>query len=298
MNKIIITGSAGFLGKNVIESILKKGYFVYAVVRPGSMHNSRVQETDHLKKVEIDLADIGKLSEYIDDTCDAFLHLAWGGNGRNDFQGQYQNVDYTLKALDAARSLSCKRFICTGSQAEYGPQAGLTTEGMLPNPDTAYGAAKLAALYLSRERAAQLGIDWIWGRVFSVYGRYEPSGRMLPDLIRALQEGRDFPMTAALQDWDYLYAGDAAEALVALLERGHAGEIYNIANGDIYPLRYFTEQLREYFAPDRELSYGMSSRTAASLRPSVEKLRQDTGWQAKTGFMDGIRMTYRSQEEI
>ena len=296
MKKIIITGAAGFLGKNTVEVLQKKGYFVYAVIRPGSLHNDRLQETDRLKKIELDLADIGRLPECINGECDAFLHLAWGGDDRNGFAAQYRNVDYTLQALEAAKALSCKRFICTGSQAEYGLQSGLTTEETLPNPNTSYGAAKLAALYLSRNRAEQLGIEWIWGRVFSVYGKYEPRGRMLPDLIAALQQKKSFQLTSATQNWDYLYSEDAAEALVALLERGHAGEIYNIANGDVHPLRYFTEQLREYFAPEVNLYYGEDRCQIVSLQPFVEKIKGDTGWFARTGFMEGIKQTYQQSD--
>ena len=55
MKKIIITGAAGFLGKNTVEVLQKKGYFVYAVIRPGSLHNDRLQETDRLKKIELDI---------------------------------------------------------------------------------------------------------------------------------------------------------------------------------------------------------------------------------------------------
>ena len=172
----------------------------------------------------------------------------------------------------------------------------LTTEETLPDPNTSYGAAKLATLYLSRNRAEQLGIEWIWGRVFSVYGKYEPRGRMLPDLIAALQQKKSFQLTSATQNWDYLYSEDAAEALVALLERGHAGEIYNIANGDVHPLRYFTEQLREYFAPEVNLYYGEDRRQVASLQPSVEKIKGDTGWFARTGFMEGIKRTYQQSD--
>lgn len=293
MKNVIITGAAGFLGKNTVEAMLKKGYFVYAIVRPGSPHNVRIQETKQLKKIEIDLADIGSLSDYIANPCDVFLHLAWGGNDRNGFTEQYQNVEYTLQALAVAKALFCKRFICTGSQAEYGLQSGKTTEETMPNPDTAYGAAKLAALYLSRKRADQIGIEWIWGRVFSVYGKYEPLGRMIPDLITTLQQMKTFRLTSALQSWDYLFAEDAAEALVALIEHGHAGEIYNIANGDIHPLRYFTEQLRAHFGRNDSLYYGADSRCIVSLEPSVEKIRRHTGWYARTSFMDGIKSTYK-----
>lgn len=72
---------------------------------------------------------------------------------------QYGNIVHTLSALEAAARLGCHRFICTGSQAEYGRQTQLITEATCPHPGDAYGAAKLAACALSRVRAAELGIE-------------------------------------------------------------------------------------------------------------------------------------------
>ena len=54
--------------------------------------------------------------------CDVFFHLAWQG-GRYDFAAQYGNIADTIGALEAAARLGCHRFICTGSQAEYGRQS-------------------------------------------------------------------------------------------------------------------------------------------------------------------------------
>ena len=293
MTKIVVTGAAGFLGTSLVKELLRSGCFVYAIVRPGSKHNERLIKEKNVRLIPVEINEYNQLPNLIIDRCEFFFHLAWQG-ARDDFSEQKKNIDYTIAALEAAKALSCKRFICIGSQAEYGLRSCLTTEETLPDPNTSYGAAKLATLYLSRNRAEQLGIEWIWGRVFSVYGKYEPRGRMLPDLIAALQQKKSFQLTSATQSWDYLYSEDAAEALVALMEHGHAGEIYNIANGGVHPLRYFTEQLREYFAPEAKLYYGEERRQIVSLQPSVEKIRKDTGWFARTGFVEGIKQTYNS----
>ena len=138
--------------------------------------------------VPVDLSAYARLNAIIPAPCDVFFHLAWQG-ARSDFAAQYDNIRTTIDALEAAVRLGCTRFICTGSQAEYGRQAQLITEETCPHPTDAYGAAKLAACALSRTRAADLGIEWIWGRVFSLYGTYEQDGRMLPELGLPLCSG-------------------------------------------------------------------------------------------------------------
>ena len=293
MKKYIITGAAGFLGMNLVERLLREeNVHIYAVVRPNSPHNARLIESERLTLVPADLSEYGHLGERIAEPCDAFFHLAWQG-GRYDFVAQYGNIADTLAALEAAVRLGCRRFIATGSQAEYGPQTALITEETCPHPTDAYGAAKLAACALSRQRAADLGIEWIWARVFSLYGTYEPEGRMLPALVNSLRLEQPFALSSSgAQNWDYLYAADAADALLALAERGRAGEIYNIAHGGYRPLRYFIEAARQTIAPHCDVAYGAADADVFSLQPSVEKLCRDTGWRPVTDFVDGLRLGY------
>ena len=290
MKKYIVTGAAGFLGCNLTERLMQEeDAHIYAVVRPNSPHNARLTPSERLIIVPADLSDYARLDEMIGTPCDVFFHLAWQG-GRYDFAAQYGNIADTIGALEAAARLGCHRFICTGSQAEYGRQPALITEETCPHPVCAYGAAKLAACALSRVRAAELGIEWLWGRVFSLYGKYEQEGRMLPALVKSLRSEQPFALSSSgAQNWDYLYAADAADALLALAERGRAGEIYNIANGSYRPLRDYIEEARAVIAPQCDVAYGAADADVFSLQPSVEKIRRDTEWQPVTDFVDGLQ---------
>ncbi|WP_157049424.1 NAD(P)-dependent oxidoreductase [Selenomonas sp. oral taxon 138] len=293
MKNYIVTGAAGFLGMNLVERLLREeDAHIYAVVRPNSPHNVRLAVPERLTLVSADLSEYARLDEMIDEACDVFFHLAWQG-GRYDFAAQYGNVADTLGALEAAARLGCRRFIVTGSQAEYGAQTVLITEETCPHPVCAYGAAKLAACVLSQRRAADLGIAWVWGRVFSLYGKYEQAGRMLPALVNSLRLEQPFALSSSgAQNWDYLYAADAADALLALAERGRAGEIYNIAHGGYRPLRDFIEAARQTIAPYCDVAYGAANAEVFSLQPSVEKICRDAGWRPVTDFVDGLRLGY------
>lgn len=290
MKKCIVTGAAGFAGANLVELLLKEDYFVYAVVRPNSPHNCRLQASPNLQLIQQDMIEYGKLDEIISDSCDYVFHLAWQGD-RYNFTEQYSNVAITLDLLKAVQRMGCKRFIVTGSQAEYGPCQNLITEEILPQPIDAYGSAKLATCVLSRQLAADLHIDWLWGRIFSLYGRFEPLSRMLPALVNNLKQGKNFSLnTDGSQYWDFLAASDGAKAILAIAEKGCSGEIYNIANGNYRHLREFTELIRQYIAPAAMINYGQNSLDNAvySLRPQVTKIIKDTGWQPKVEFLDGI----------
>lgn len=294
IKSVIVSGAAGFAGCNLVEHLAANGIYVYALVRAGSRHNERLKklETSKVELVEADFDDYASLPEKIKGTPEVFFHLAWGSKGRNDIPTEYANVGRTLEAVKAAKKIGCKRFVATGSQAEYGVKSGMITEDLIADPFSAYGAAKTAACYLSRHLAADLGIEWIWGRIFSLYGKYEPHGRLLPDIIEKLKKGEVPSISKAEQYWDYLDAADGAAAILALARSGRNGEIYNIANGDYHPLKFFMEKLRDRYAPDAEIIYGEAPNPFVSLKPSVEKIYHDTGWRAKVEFMDSIKEIY------
>lgn len=288
MKKCIVTGAAGFTGCNLVERLLAAGYFVYCVVRENSAHNKRLENLANVQLVYADLAEYKNLYQQIQEPCEVFFHLAWQG-GRYDFAAQYQNVEDTLGALEAAKKIGCKRFVCTGSQAEYGPQKGLITEETCPHPIDAYGSAKLAACILTRQRAMDLGIEWIWGRIFSLYGKYEAETRMLPALVKSLRENKDFQMaTDGRQNWDYLYVSDGAEALIALLEKGKTGEIYNIAHGNYRMMREFVGLVEKFVGNTACVVYDETNISLYSLQPSSEKLKRDTGWLPQVEFCSGL----------
>ena len=111
MKKCIVTGAAGFTGANLVERLLAAGYFVYCVVREGSEHNKRLKNLANVQLVYADMSEYKHLPDKIQELCDLFFHLAWQG-GRYDFAVQYGNIGYTLEALEAAKRIGCRRFIC------------------------------------------------------------------------------------------------------------------------------------------------------------------------------------------
>ena len=288
MKKIVVTGAAGIIGAILTETLLNRGYQVYAVVRPRSPHNSRIPEHPNVTVVPLLLEDIAKLPECIKTPCDAMIHLAWS-SARNDFLLQHASFEYAWKAVDAARAIGCCRFLGIGSQAEYGIQNELTNEDAPLYPITPYGAFKASAFHVTKIRAIQQNMEWVWGRIFSVYGGYEPETSLLSYLLATLKAEKEPILTKATQLWDYLYVKDATEAILALLEYGKDGNVYNIANGNIHPLRYFVEQIHVHVFPNAVIHYGQRDDSVTSLFPSVKKIQQDTGWRAETVFIDGIK---------
>ena len=288
MKKVIITGAAGFLGYSTTKEFLKQEYEVYAIIRPQSDHNIRLSGlSGKLHRIELDCNNYDRLSQEVSEKCDLFIHLVSFGD-RSDFSSQKTNMEYCLNALKSASSIGCKRFICIGTQAEIGITDKTMDESIALNPESAYGACKAAALYLTRDYAKRLGIDWIWARIFSLYGTYAPSDRLLPVLIRSFKANKDITLSSCEQNWDFLNVEDAARALVCLAESGYSGEVYNIASGEDKPLKYFIERAIELLKYTGSIRYGDRIDPFVSLQPDISKIKAHTGWIPMVSFDEGV----------
>ncbi len=305
-----MTGGAGFAGFSLTEYLLSRGYRVVCPMRPGSPHNSRLEELKKQNEIKggqgelfllsLDMQEILGLSEYlklqdIDISGSLFFHLSWRGE-RDNKEEQYGNIPAALDAVKAASAIGASKIILTGSQAEYGAGAGGTentdgsfdpvTEDCLPKPVNSYGAAKAAAMILTRDLARHLSIGWNWIRIFSLYGKYEHSHTLLSYLRESLKNKEIPSLSSCTQTWDYLEAEDAAAGITAVGERGKDGEIYNLANGAYRPLKEFVEIIRQETDPGAEINFAPADpdHPALSLRPSVEKIKLHTGWKPLKDF--------------
>src|SRR5260370_38471518 len=95
-------------------------------------------------------------------------------------------------------------------------------EDALPRPTRLYGAAKVAAFYLTRQLAEQAGLRHAWLRLFSVYGPGDNEAWLIPMLIGEMLAGRRPRTTLGVQMWDWLHVGDVARALLGVPPRPEA----------------------------------------------------------------------------
>ncbi|MGD9559221.1 MAG: NAD-dependent epimerase/dehydratase family protein [Oscillospiraceae bacterium] len=290
MKAAVLTGGSGFLGSWLLSALQGQGYHVYAPCRKDSPRRRYLEGHPDVLVIDLDMRDIERLPQHLPQGGPApslFFHLAWAG-GRNDFDAQVLNIPHTLKAQKTAHRLGCRHFICTGSQAEYGIQHSRLTEDSPLQPTTAYGACKAAAYHTTRSQGQLLGLQTTWVRVFSVFGPRDNPGTLISYLVRTFAQGAVPQVSAALNAWDFLYAQDAAEALLQLGEAPATAPVYNLASGKARPLREYIKAARDVLAPGTDIHFGPQPQDAVWLNAGIEKIRRDTGWKPRTSFEDGL----------
>ena len=297
ISRAVITGPTGAIGTALCLELAKQGIRVFAVCRPDSRRMGAIPVHENITVVSCDAAELFRLNTLIPEGADAFFHFAWAhtiGAGRNDMGAQIENIRYTIDAVRAAAALGCKVFLGAGSQAEYGRVEGVLRPDTPCFPENGYGMAKLCAGQMSRVEAQNLGIDHIWIRVLSVYGPGDGAATMISSVTRQLLAGQAPALTEGIQQWDYLYSGDAARAFYLAAKHGISGKVYPLGSGKAFPLKVYIQQLRDAVDPALPLGFGQipyGPLQVMHLQADISALAEDTGFVPCTEFADGIRKT-------
>lgn len=294
----VVTGPTGAIGIALCEKLLRENVTVYAVCRPGSSRIKDLPKAAAIHVVECDAKELATLPQKMEGvSVDAFFHFAWAhtiGQGRNDMPAQIENIQSTIDAVRAAKALGCQVFLGAGSQAEYGRVEGLLKSDTPAFPENGYGMAKLCAGQMSRVEAKALDIDHVWVRILSVYGPHDGPMTMISGTIRKLLAGERPALTAGIQRWDYLYAGDAADAFYLAACHGRNGAVYPLGSGQALPLKDYIIQMRDAIDPALPLGLGevpYGPLQVMHLQADISALQADTGFAPKTPFAEGIRRT-------
>jgi UDP-glucose 4-epimerase len=293
----VITGPTGAVGTALCRELAEKQIRVYAVCRPGSPRAAHLPRSEWIRPIFCDMGELEQLPILLPDGADAFFHLAWAhtiGPGRNDMPAQIDNIRDAVCAVQAAAALGCRVFVGVGSQAEYGRVDGILKPETPCFPENGYGMAKLCAGQMTRVECKKRGIAHVWVRILSAYGPGDGPDTMVSSVARSLLEKKKPALTAGAQEWDYLYAGDAACALRLAALHGRDGAVYPLGSGRVRPLREYVEMLRDAVDPALPLGFGeipYGPLQVMHLQADISALQRDTGFAPATDFEAGIRNT-------
>jgi len=281
------------VGSAVVRRAVDKGIDVTCIVHQGSKRLGNLPQSDKVHIVECNLQDYRTLS--LDGQYDAFIHLSWEktvGASRDDAEVQTRNIQYTLDAVQLAHRCGCSVFVGAGSQAEYGVQSVDLTPDLPVKPESGYGIAKYAAGKLSAMLCKSLGMRQCWVRILSVYGPNDGENSLISYLIREFKAGNSPQLTKCEQMWDYLYADDAADAILAVAEKGIDGKAYPLGSGNGRRLSEYVEDIKNVINPSIAVQFGAKEyypHQPMHLVADISELIDDAKWEPSTTFVEGIK---------
>jgi nucleoside-diphosphate-sugar epimerase len=293
MNRILLTGANGFIGRQCIPLLQEVGFEIHAL----TPDNKKIYGTDGIYWHVGDLFDRDRIAGLITEIqATHLLHLAWFTEPGIywDDERNLNWVEVSLKLVRSFAEAGGKRLVLAGSCAEYDWNYGYCSESITPlRPATLYGTCK-NSLNQIVDRYAQLsGLRYTWGRIFYLYGPYENEQRLVPYIIRSLLEHKVAECTHGNQVRDFLHVTDVARAFVSLIRSDVEGPV-NIASGIPVTLREIIYMIGNKLGRSHLCNLGIKpvhKNDPPLLVADVRRLRDEVKWEPSITLDWGINQT-------
>lgn len=242
--RAFITGSAGFIGHNVVRFLEQQGVECFGVDNrtnygfvPQEELNYLIQE--RLRRIRAtplvgDIRDSEDIKSRIGIfNCDTIIHLASFPRqkvvSQNPVVASEVMSTGLINLLEAAATHQVKRFVYISSSMVYGDFESDVTEDAACKPIGQYGIMKYMGEKLVEDYARQYGFEYVIIRPSAVYGEWDVEDRVVSKFMLGAMRGDTLKVKGAGEVLDFTYVEDAAMGIVqAVLSKNSANKIYNI----------------------------------------------------------------------
>ncbi|CAM4197807.1 NAD(P)-dependent oxidoreductase [Cytophagaceae bacterium 50C-KIRBA] len=284
MKRILVSGSLGFIGKNLCQALSKGNNQVFEI--PSSN--------------EFDLCDNTKVEELPE--VDVIIHLAAKSYIPESFSNPrffYQNnVVSTLNLLEKSRKDKAK-FILLSTYVYGNPQYLPIDENHQRNPLNPYTQSKVICEDLCQAYSRDFGLNSIILRPYNVYGPGQLSSFLIPSIINQLENEEIF-----LQDSrpkrDYVFIDDLVEAILLSIEVEKEGcNVYNVGSGSSYSVSEIVDMLVQISKSTAKIRFANIERKGEVLNTvaDIKKARIELGWKPLVDIQEGLMRTFNSAKK-
>jgi len=297
MRRVLLTGGTGFIGRNAIPFLIKKGYEVHATF---NRHKIKIEDQHNVIWHHCDLFDPKMQKSLLQKILPThLLHFAW-----ETTPGKYwtslENLLWVRASVNLIINFTLyggQRAVFSGTCAEYDWSFGHCKENITPlNPPSLYGASKILfqeILELYNEEHAKLSSAW--GRTFHTYGPCEHPNRLVPEVINAVLNGHQAKCSRGKQIRDFLYVKDVADAYVALLGSDVEG-VVNIASGTPVKIMELIKIIAVKLDCQKLVKFGALKtgiNDPAVLTADTDRLNFEVCWLPKFDLDEGLNQTIK-----
>lgn len=297
MNKVIITGATGFIGRRLSETLMAQGIEVYGVGRNLKILNE-LAKNPLFHPVRAEFKEYSILDRKINERgFDVFYHIAHlGVNGadKSDYRIQLMNTTISCDAVISAKRLTCKRFLFAGSVDEYEASLKLDAPFIAPSHSRIYGIAKFASENIGKTIALKNDIEFVSVLLSLTYGEGNKS-RILPNtIIRNAEIGQPIKLISGNNLFDMNYIDETVGGIIAAAEKGRNLESYYVEHHDLSTFRETVIRICDIIGAKSELLFGEYPAPDYNIDYSSinkEKLYIHTGYKCKTDFSESLLKT-------
>ncbi len=295
MQRVIVTGGAGFIGSNLVDKLIEQGKTV--IVLDDLSTGKEENINPRAQFIKVDISDQSKVRtgwfKTIMNGVDTIFHLAAMARVQPSIEQPVPfhdaNVTGTHNLLVAARDAGVKRFVFSSSSSVYGNATVPTPEEHKMNPISPYALHKLIGEQYCKLFSTLYDIDTVSLRYFNVYGNrmnLEGAYRLaIPIFAKQILE--DKPLTInndGEQRRDFTYVDDVVNAniLAAKSTSDLKGDVFNIGNGSNYSVNELADML------GGEKSYGNKVTEPFETLADNSKAALMLDWEPKGNLIEWI----------
>ena len=303
--KIFVTGGAGFIGSNFINHVLglSQGYSVVnydKLTYAGNLANlESVALNPQYAFIKGDICDPAAVQAAMDG-CQTVVHFAAESHvDRSIYEPApviQTNVTGTFVLLQIARKLNIKKFVHVSTDEVYGDMApGAFADEHSPlQPSSPYSASKAGSDLIVRSYVRTFDFPAVITRASNNYGPFQFPEKFLPLMITNALEGKPLPIYGdGKQERDWLHVTDHCRGILAVLERGRVGEVYNIGGLDVLENLTLARRLLKATGKTEALLSYVKDRPGHDRRYALrcDKIERELGWKPSIPLEDGLRQT-------
>lgn len=311
IHTILITGGAGFIGSNLCQYFLEKGYQVRCLDNFATGHRRNIEpflQNQGFQLIEGDIRDL-KMCQKAVEGVDYVLHQAALGSVprsiHDPITSNEVNVSGFLNMLVASRDAQVKRFIYAASSSTYGDSESLPkVEEVIGKPLSPYAITKYVNELYAEIFSRTYGLETIGLRYFNVFGRrQDPVGAyaaVIPKFVKLLMQHESPVINGdGLFSRDFTYIDNVVQMneLAMLTQNPEAvNTVYNTAYGDRTTLNQMVTLLKEYLTyydskiASVDIVYGPNrAGDIPHSLASVEKAKRLLHYQPRYSFSEGLK---------
>ena len=304
--KLIVTGGAGFIGSAFVRMVVSEG--IHRVLNldkltyAGNLENLEpIAGSPNYRFVRGDIVDSQVIEMLIDEEQpDAIVHFAAESHVDRSILSPAASFETNLRGtftlLEAVRNRKIPRYVHVSTDEVYGSlEEPLEADENYPlKPSSPYSASKAGSDLLALSYFTTFKCPVLVTRASNNYGPYQFPEKLIPLMISNALEDKPLPIYGdGLQVRDWLYVDDHCRAILAVLQRGREGEIYNIGGSRALPNRDVVKMILQATGKPESLMTTVTDRPGHDRRYALTsvKLERETGWAAQVPFEDGLAST-------
>jgi dTDP-glucose 4,6-dehydratase len=307
--RLLVTGGLGFIGSNFVRYVLDArpacrvtnlDLLTYAG-NPANLAD--LEGEPRYRFVKGDVAEAEDIARATDGGPDAIVNFAAESHVDRSILAAAPfvrtNVLGTMTLLDAARARPGCRLLHVSTDEVYGalgPGDPPFTETTPLNATSPYAASKAAADHLALAYARTYGMDVVVTRCSNNYGPYQFPEKLIPLMITNALDGKPLPVYGdGLQVRDWIQVEDHCAGVLAALERGRAGEVYNFGGRSERLNIDIVRRIVELVGASADLVQHVVDRPAHDRRYAINpaKAERELGWAPQWTFERGLEATVR-----